>query len=140
MNSNVVQINEKANAFEAYSAVPTHVQFHDSFFDPNHIEELMTFNFIDTSYAFGAEKPADAFLWVALIPSIFKLESHWTQDSFALFIAFGGGITIVVLALIKVIISGYQQFIQDTKLIKSLYGEYYDEDDFDDNSMAEQVP
>ena len=56
----------------------------------------------------------------------------WTRSSFINFLAKMGGLLKFLLIIARIIMSSYEQFVQETFLLRNLYGERDESDDEDD--------
>ena len=54
---------------------------------------------------------------------------RWSTWNFLGFLSYFGGISVISFVILAVLLSGYQHFVQNTSMIKRLYGELYDEGD-----------
>ena len=56
---------------------------------------------------------------------------RWYTWNILGFLSYCGGISVISFVVLAVLLSGYQQFVQNTSMIKRLYGELSDEGDED---------
>ena len=107
------------------------IDFYNSFWKFFHYLTLCTYDFDlnnNTSQSFSQSYSDTHWHYeISIVQGPVRFVTAW-WNSFGLlkYVAEFGGISIFIITLISLIVSGYQRFIKDTAMLASLYAEEYE--------------